>query len=603
MTLQGELPPVLYLPCFDFDLLPQRPQQLLWALADQGFEVVYCNVTQREAGPAFEELKPGFQVCHRLGALDRDREYLMWLTHGPYLDGLADYRLPMLISDVADDTVEEFASFQRWQQPKVARADLVFCASQPIYDKCVQLNPQTTLVRNGVNHQFFGKACSGATLPGEARVREILGDAPGPVVGFWGAVATWLDYDLIRLILEKRPKYRVVLVGPANSPKALELAERFPNLIYTGYRPHSELPAWARYFSVGIIPFAVREVTKAANPIKMYEYLASGLPVVATDLPEVRNCPLAWVARDAEEFLRGIDTVVAEGEDAAKIAARQAYAAGESWSGRAQVVAAAIRKQFFAKTKATAKPFALPKERNTEQHQLWDQVWKQTPAEWDSLSENIFQCLRGWLGDCRGKQILEVGCGSGKISARLAAQGAVVSLVDYSEKALAAAQAVFAKQELTGRFIQADMAQMPLETGSFDLVWSSGVLEHYRTAEQTEALREMARVSRNQGIVASIVMNAACLPYRIGKWFAEQNGCWPWGEEYPVVSMLEPFGAAGLVNISEATCDFMSGADFLTFLPDGQRLIRLFKTWFTQLDATEQTLFAGYLLTTKGVVH
>ncbi len=62
-------------------------------------------------------------------------------------------------------------------------------------------------------------------------------------------------------------------------------------LLFTGYRPHEELPTWARYFEVRIIPFEVRGVTRAANPIKMYEYLASGLPVVATDLPEVKEYP------------------------------------------------------------------------------------------------------------------------------------------------------------------------------------------------------------------------------------------------------------------------------------------------------------------------
>jgi glycosyltransferase involved in cell wall biosynthesis len=340
-------PPILYLPSFDFHLLPQRPQQLLWALADEGFEIIYCNVTQNTDRAPFEELKPGFTLCHNIKTLDREAEYIMWWTHSPYMEILPDFHLKMIVSDIADATVEEFQYYQPWQRSKIELGDLVLCASAPIFAETRALNPHSLLVRNGVDHRFFRKVFSGEALPGEEEVRKRLSEKSLPgtdqIIGFWGAVATWLDYELLEWVVENRPEYTLVLIGPANTPKAAALAAKHPNVILNGYRPYNELPAWARRFRAGLIPFEVRGVTQAANPIKMYEYLAAGLPVIATDLPEARECSLVQVAADRSSFLDLVDQAVTTKSDPGVLEERLKFAAANSWSSRAYAVAAAIR--------------------------------------------------------------------------------------------------------------------------------------------------------------------------------------------------------------------------------------------------------------------
>ena len=593
---------ILYLPCFDFEVLPQRPQQLLWTLADEGFKVIYCNVTQKPKTEAFSILKPGFTLCHNIEALDREQSYIMWWTHGPYMDKLPDYNLCMLVSDIADASVEEFGVFNDWHRYRITLADLVFCASRPIFEEACKLNPHTYLIRNGVNPGFFEKARNTEMNLPEEMAKKLSDDRL--IVGFWGAVATWLDYELLHYLAESRPEYTYLMIGPVNSEKAVELANQHQNIIFTGYRPYSELPSWARHFKAGLIPFQVREVTRSANPIKMYEYLASGLPVIATDIPEARECSLVKIASTKEQYLKLLDEAVQTAPTTEEIQQRLDYSWQQSWQARASQIAAAINSLLPETTPRLLNSWTPPVvSKESKQHSIWERVWGNPVSDWDSLSENILNVLKNWTGDCNQLRILEVGCGSGKISARLASMGAEVHLLDYSEKALKVAKERFDHLTLKGAFKLGDMMRLPFEPDSFDLVWSSGVLEHYLADDQEKAIREMARVCRNNGKVINLVMNAACLPYRLGKWTAEKTGCWPWGEEYPVNSLIPIYLAAGLTTVAEETFDFETGADFLAFLPNGSQLMSLVKDWYHSLSKTNQKLFGGYLLAIHGTVE
>jgi glycosyltransferase involved in cell wall biosynthesis len=105
---------------------------------------------------------------------------------------------------------------------------------------------------------------------------------------FFGHISyDWVDTQLLRFVAARHPDWHIVLAG--RSAVAADEFDQYPNIHLLGERPYEDLPSLCRYASVGIIPFVDSDLTAACNPLKLYEYLAAGLPVVSTDIPEVRR--------------------------------------------------------------------------------------------------------------------------------------------------------------------------------------------------------------------------------------------------------------------------------------------------------------------------
>lgn len=239
--------------------------------------------------------------------------------------------------------VDEYAAFagvpretlRRMEQELVRRADLVLASSETLAAERRPLNPRTHFVSHGVDVAHFSRALD----PGLA----VPPDASGltrPVVGFFGLIAEWLDLDLIAEVARRRPAWSVVMIGKANVDTSALRA--LPNVRLLGQKPYAELPAYCRGFDVGIIPFRVDALTMRANPLKLREYLAAGLPVVSSDLPEVRKyAGLAHLASGADGFVAAIETALGErGEERAR--ARVAAMASESWEARVEEISELI---------------------------------------------------------------------------------------------------------------------------------------------------------------------------------------------------------------------------------------------------------------------
>ena len=137
---------------------------------------------------------------------------------------------------------------------------------------------------------------------------------------------------MIRDLALANPGGSVVLVGPVSvDVSALRLA----NVHLLGPRPYAQLPAWVQAFDVGIIPYVLNDWTRAVDPLKLLEYLAAGIPVVTTDIPEVlKYRESVAVAGSRAEFTAAVARALREG-DAAGRARRQAVARRHTWEKRA----------------------------------------------------------------------------------------------------------------------------------------------------------------------------------------------------------------------------------------------------------------------------
>jgi len=183
----------------------------------------------------------------------------------------------------------------------IVSADLLYAAKRP-------LNPNTHLVTHGVDVAHFRRACLADTA-----IPAYIQQLPRPVIGFFGLIADWVDLELIRDIARQRPSWSIVLIG--KSVTNLKVLEGLPNIHILGQRPYSELPNYAKGFDVAVLPFVVNDLTRAANPLKLREYLAAGLPVVASAIPEAEKLKAVLrVARSREAFLHEIQQIIDSGK-------------------------------------------------------------------------------------------------------------------------------------------------------------------------------------------------------------------------------------------------------------------------------------------------
>jgi SAM-dependent methyltransferase len=198
--------------------------------------------------------------------------------------------------------------------------------------------------------------------------------------------------------------------------------------------------------------------------------------------------------------------------------------------------------------------------------------------------------------------LLEAGSGSAALSAELATAGRRIVLCDFSLDLLLRAYNLFEISNLPPpTVVCCDLNQsLPFRDGSVDVVWSSGVLEHWTDDELVPIVREMARVARKR--VIAIVPNASCVLYRFGKFRAERSGRWPYGREIPRSTLRHVFQAAGLHLADEQVIDTAS-APGLVGLTDPW-LQQLMMEWWGSVACDDPVKVGqGYLLVTIGEVN
>jgi glycosyltransferase involved in cell wall biosynthesis len=210
--------------------------------------------------------------------------------------------------------VDEYSEFSgvpkdvivRMERELVQRADIVFTSAEKLCAERREINPRTHFIPHGVDVAHFSRALDPATA-----VAPEIAALPKPVVGFFGLLADWVDLDMIGALARARPRWSFALVGKAQTN--LEAVQGLPNVHLIGQRPYAALPGFCRGFDVGLIPFRMNELTLRVNPLKLREYLAAGLPVVSTPLPEVvRYQGVVRIATTQAGFLQEIEAALTE---------------------------------------------------------------------------------------------------------------------------------------------------------------------------------------------------------------------------------------------------------------------------------------------------
>lgn len=155
------------------------------------------------------------------------------------------------------------------------KADLVIATSSRLKSKIALVNPRVREIGNGVDLKVFTPRTAAERRRGTTRT-----------AGFVGAMYEWVDLGLVAVMARAFPRVSFMMVGPVREAMDREVVSVPENLCFTGPVPYASVPDLMRAFDIGLVPFRVNDLTRAADPIKIYEYLACGLPVVSTAITE-----------------------------------------------------------------------------------------------------------------------------------------------------------------------------------------------------------------------------------------------------------------------------------------------------------------------------
>ena len=256
-------------------------------------------------------------------------------------------------SKILYDCVDEVSGFSsvvnaesvlHKEKQLVAGSSIVIAASRALFQKLSKLNPNCFYIPNGADVPHFLKTAK------TTKIREIE-HLKHPIIGYIGAINDWFDVELVTRLAESHPEYSVLIVGPVNY--GLEEFNRHPNITLTGTKKYEVVPKYLAHMDVCMIPFKINKLTSAVNPIKLYEYLAAGKPVVSTAIPEVREntSKLVYIGENREDFIKKVEEAVGEPkkpEHAALIAARMKFAQENSWEERVDEIEKLLRQTVYS---------------------------------------------------------------------------------------------------------------------------------------------------------------------------------------------------------------------------------------------------------------
>ena len=360
---------ILVCPVIDWHFRFQRPQHLAKLLAERGHRVFYLSTTFGNAAvpgfrvlesPApnvflvqlcipgrqpviYEDLLPDSTRRRMVAAVDQltaagGLSNLVALVNLPFWRPLAE-ALPGAL--VVYDCMDHHAGFSsnspamlQEEERLLKSADLVITTSARL-SGIVGQSAANVLIRNAAEIERFSKVPERLAYPSERSV-----------AGYLGAIADWFDMDLVIAAAERFQDWDFVLVGDTAFCD-LSKAKKISNIKLIGEVPYAEAANWVHSFNVALIPFQLTELTLCTSPVKVYEYLAAGKPVVATALPELQLMgDWVQVAENADQFTQHLGTAMMESDDRQRAAQRAEWVRQHDWKARVDQLEKAIETAF-----------------------------------------------------------------------------------------------------------------------------------------------------------------------------------------------------------------------------------------------------------------
>lgn len=335
---------VIYPPTVNYDWMFQRPQQLMRQFGRLGWKALYINAPapkSRLTGPAVERREDNLYILNRENPRNHTEGKVIYFFSCPqHVQHVGAFREEVIVFDNLDEPTEQFKLWAPWYERALSTANIVTCTSEKLYNNALRLNKHTILVPNAADFDYFAQAQSRTSLMPED-IAHLQGKQ---IIGYYGALSDWVDWELITELADNLPENtQLVLIGPLYNISQIPEHSR---ITYAGLKEYKELYKYLQYFDTAIIPFKVTSMTESCSPIKLWEYLSSGVPVVATAIPEAMRHPEISIGKTPREFIEQVKLALND-KDIEKKNARIKLAQANSWEVRAKQIMEAVENYFI----------------------------------------------------------------------------------------------------------------------------------------------------------------------------------------------------------------------------------------------------------------
>lgn len=314
----------------EFTRGPVNVENDLWVMSPLALPLPHSRVASAVNRTV---LRATIRVLRRRLGIERFHLWTFLPATGPYVGTLGeDLAVYYCVDDWSRFSYLDGEEVLAMEKDLLAKVDAVFATNSALADAKRWMNPQTHYAPHGVDHALFASALDASTV-----VPSDLAAIRSPRIGFFGTVRDWLDFDLIVHVARARPEWQIVLIGQQLTD--VSVLRSLPNIHLLGQRRQADLPAYSKGFDVAIMPYVIDEHIPFVNPLKLREYLAAGLPVVSTAVPDVSAfAEHARIAETPDGFVDAIEQALSDDSPAAR-QARSLAMRDQTWSARVANVA------------------------------------------------------------------------------------------------------------------------------------------------------------------------------------------------------------------------------------------------------------------------
>lgn len=225
------------------------------------------------------------------------------------------------------------------------KADLVVCTARALYMDAQRVTSKAVFSPNAGDYAFFHGNRNCPSFPGLLEKTQEY----ECVLGYYGSLASWFDYTLVLDIAHKMPQWCFVFVGYCFDGTISQLQEAgLRNIILYPAQPYSNLPSFISTFDIQIIPFVINEITNATSPVKLYEYMASGKPILTSNLPECQQYRSVVTYSDENDFIEKVLSLMKKKNIPEYIAIMDEEARANTWDARVTEILTLLRKDDYS---------------------------------------------------------------------------------------------------------------------------------------------------------------------------------------------------------------------------------------------------------------
>ena len=346
------------LPSCPWGYMFQRPQQLALSLARKGYPVIYMVDTSFPHCPDWDirslvEIDNnlylyndglGGQLLHTYCANKHVIVWQYWPHQTRFVNMLSEQCSVSTIYDCIDhlSTFDSYYGIEREFYKSLENAEIVLATSKEIFNELRNIRSDCFLVPNGVRIEDFEViGLKKFKLPDPIRLEAKI------IVGYYGAVAEWFDFEMVDYIAKANLNWAFVIVGevyPEVTKKAKKLKEN-NNVVMLPRIPYSDIPCLLSVFDIAMLPFIINDITLSTSPVKVFEYMAGKKITVSSCLPEIMGLPGVLVARSAEEFNQKLHEAVILKDNMQIQKQLLQEARGNTWDKRSETVLSLLKKR------------------------------------------------------------------------------------------------------------------------------------------------------------------------------------------------------------------------------------------------------------------